>query len=212
MNINKNTLFSVFIFLGVLNSPLLFTLLLVPKGMETNLTAVMYLLGAVALSFINLKTTKERTLSRKGVSLLKIIMIGLLGIIISWFLQTVIGMFEIIVLKQAIGSQNTQNIANMVRSSPFFILAVTIAGPIMEEFVFRFSLINFLNQKLNIWFSAIISSAIFSVMHGDGHFLLYGSLGLFFFLLYKKTGSVLTSIIAHAGMNTLVILLQLMMN
>ncbi|MGX7024061.1 CPBP family intramembrane glutamic endopeptidase [Vagococcus hydrophili] len=212
MNINKNTLLSVFIFLGVLNSPLLFSALTVPKGMLTNLTAVMYLLGAVVLTIINMKTKKESTMSERNMPLSKIILIGLLGIIMSWFLQIIIGMFEMIVLKQTTGSQNTQDIANMVRASPFFILAVTIAGPIMEEFIFRFSLINFLNQKLNVWWSAIISSAIFSVMHGDGHFLLYGGLGFFFFLLYKKTGSILTTIIAHAGMNTLVILLQLTMN
>lgn len=209
MDINKNTLSTVFLFLAVLNSPRLFSILGISKSGIPNATAGMYILGAIILYLIYLKTTKKKTLSEKPIILSKIITFGLLGIILSWLLQIVMGLVEIYLLKQPLGSQNTADITTMVKASPFFIIAVTVAGPIMEEFVFRFSLINFLNQKLNVWLSAVISALIFAVMHGDGHLLVYGGLGFFFFLLYRKTGSILTTIITHVGMNTLVILLQL---
>lgn len=170
---------------------------------------MMYIISAVILIFINSKTNKNNTLSNHSETTQKVILVGISGIFISWFLQAILALIEIQLLNQPMGSQNTQEITNLIKSAPFFILAVTIAGPIMEEFVFRFSLINFLNQKLNIWLSAIISSLIFAILHGDGHYLVYTGLGFFFFLLYRKTGSLLTSIITHAGMNTLVIVAQL---
>ncbi|MEG2707742.1 MAG: type II CAAX endopeptidase family protein [Vagococcus sp.] len=211
MSINKNTIWTIFGFLCALQSPLLFSILpFIPKTAIPNLTAIMYVLGAVVLSMINLKTNKEATLSREKDDYGLIISLGLVSIIGSFFLQSILAMIEIVVFNQPMGSQNTADITAIIKSSPFFIIAVTIAGPIMEEFVFRFSLINWLNQKLNIWLSAIISSALFAVMHVDGHYLVYGGLGFLFFLIYRKTGSILTSIIAHAGMNTLVIVLQLL--
>ena len=211
MSINKNTLWTVFFFLSALMSPVLFAKLpFIPNEWIANLTALMYILGAILLIVINLKTNKKDTLSEEKDDYGLIISLGLISIVGSFFLQTFLALIEIVVFNQPMGSQNTQDITSIIKSAPFFIIAVTIAGPIMEEFVFRFSLINFLNQKLNIWVSAVISSFIFAALHGDGHYLVYGGLGFLFFLIYRKTGSLLTSIIAHAGMNTAVILLQLL--
>lgn len=211
MSINKNTLWTVFIFLSALMSPVLFAALpFVPKSMLANLTAVMYILGAIILTIINIKTEKSNTLSKNKDDYGLIISLGLIAIVGSFFLQSILAMIEIFVFNMPMGSENTQNITAIIKSSPFFMIAVTIGGPIMEEYVFRFSLINFFNQKLNIWISAVISSFLFAAMHADGHYLIYGGLGFLFFLIYKKTGSILTPIIAHAGMNTLVIVLQLL--
>ncbi|MEG0732639.1 MAG: type II CAAX endopeptidase family protein [Vagococcus sp.] len=209
MSLSKNTLWTTFFFLLALTSPVLFKAMSFSASQITNLTAMMYIISAVILIFINSKTNKNNTLSNHSETTQKVILVGISGIFVSWFLQAILALIEIQLLNQPMGSQNTQEITNLIKSAPFFILAVTIAGPIMEEFVFRFSLINFLNQKLNIWLSAIISSLIFAILHGDGHYLVYTGLGFFFFLLYRKTGSLLTSIITHAGMNTLVIVAQL---
>lgn len=209
MSLSKNTLWTSFFFLLALTSPIFFKAMSFSAHQITNLTAVMYILSAIILVFINQKTSKSQTLSKQPDKWSQVVLIGVSGIFISWFLQVVLSLIEIYLFNQPQGSQNTQEITQLIKSAPFFIIAVTIAGPIMEEFVFRFSLINFLNQKLNLWLSATISSVIFAVLHGDGHYLVYTGLGFFFFLLYKKTGSLLTSIITHAGMNTLVILAQL---
>ncbi|MFI3620836.1 lysostaphin resistance A-like protein [Vagococcus fluvialis] len=210
MSINKNTLWTVFAYACVLMSPVFFSKLpFIPNTMLANLTAVMYILGAIILTVINLKTNKSNTLSEKKDDYGLIISLGLIAIVGSFFLQMIVVLIEVFVFKMPIESENTQNIAAIIRNSPFFMLAVMIGGPIMEEFVFRFSIINFLNQKLNIWVSAIISSFLFAAIHNDGHYLRYGSLGFLFFLVYKKTGSLLTAIIAHAGMNSFVVILQL---
>ena len=210
MSINKNTLWTVFAYACVLMSPVFFSKLpFIPNTMLANLTAVMYILGAIILTVINLKTNKSNTLSEKKDDYGLIVSLGLIAIVGSYFLQMIVVLIEVFVFKMPIESENTQNIAAIIRNSPFFMLAVMIGGPIMEEFVFRFSIINFLNQKLNIWVSAIISSFLFAAIHDDGHYLRYGSLGFLFFLVYKKTGSLLTAIIAHAGMNSFVVILQL---
>ncbi|MBO0478432.1 CPBP family intramembrane metalloprotease [Vagococcus fluvialis] len=210
MSINKNTLWTVFAYACVLMSPVFFSKLpFIPNTMLANLTAVMYILGAIILTVINLKTNKSNTLSEKKDDYGLIVSLGLIAIVGSYFLQMIVVLIEVFVFKMPIESENTQNIAAIIRNLPFFMLAVMIGGPIMEEFVFRFSIINFLNQKLNIWVSAIISSFLFAAIHNDGHYLRYGSLGFLFFLVYKKTGSLLTAIIAHAGMNSFVVILQL---
>ena len=210
MSINKNTLWTVFAYACVLMSPAFFLgLPFIPNTMLANLTAVMYILGAIILTAINVKTNKSNTLSEKKDDYGLIISLGLIAIVGSFFLQMIVVGIEVFVFKIPMESENTQNIAAIIKNSPFFMLAVMIGGPIMEEFVFRFSIINFLNQKLNIWVSAIISSFLFAAIHNDGHYLRYGSLGFLFFLVYKKTGSLLTAIIAHAGMNSFVVILQL---
>lgn len=210
MSLNKNMLWTAFFFLSALMSPNLFALLPVSKAQIPNLTAGAYIIGAVVITGIYLKTSKVHTLSEKRTSWGKVIGIGLLGILLSWFLQTIIMLIEIQLFNQPVGSQNTADVTDLIKKAPFFMIAVTIAGPIMEEYVFRFSLINFLNQKLPTILSALISSLVFAVLHGDGHYLLYGGLGLFFYYLYQKTGSILTSIITHAGMNTLVVIVRLL--
>lgn len=209
MAINKNTIWTVFLYLCALMSPNLFVLLGFSKVAVFNLTAGAYLLGAVVLSFVNWKTDKTNTLSKKTDDFGLVISLGLIAIVGSFTLQIVLALIEQAFLGQELGSQNTAEIRGIIKESPFFILAVSIGGPIMEEFVFRFSLINFLKQKLNIWLAAIISSLMFAAIHGDGHYLIYSGLGFFFFLIYKKSGSLITPIIAHAGMNTIVILIQL---
>ena len=209
MSINKNTIWTVFFFLLALVSPVGFNLFPVSGKGIANLTAMMYVLSAVIIFVVHLKTEDKNEFSQVKTSVSKLIMFGLMGIFASMFLQTALAMIEVVVFNQSLGSANTQDITAIVKKAPLFVVAVAVAGPIMEEFVFRFSLIHFLNQKLNIWLSAIISSFCFAVLHGDGHYLIYGGLGFFFFLLYKKTGSIYTSIITHAGMNTVVILAQL---
>lgn len=210
MSINKNALMTVFFFLLALNSPGLFNALNFSKSNTINGTTVMYFLGAIILYFIHLKTNKKNTLSEEKEPTQKIIIFGIIGIFASMLLQIILISIEISVFKQTAGSQNTTDIVEYVKKAPYFLLAVSIAGPIMEEYVFRFSLINFFNQKLDIWSSAVVSSLLFAVMHNDGHYLFYGGLGFFFFILYKKTGSIYTSMITHVGMNTVVMIAQLM--
>lgn len=90
-----------------------------------------------------------------------------------------------------------------------FILATTIAGPIMEEFVFRRAIFGSLERRFGFFLPALLSSVLFAFAHNDGHYLLYAGLGFLFCGMYRYSGRIWTSMITHVGMNLLVILTQL---
>ncbi len=62
------------------------------------------------------------------------------------------------------------------------------------------------DSTLGFTVMAIISSLAFAFMHNDSHIFLYAAIGLLFCWLYKKTGRIQTSMIAHILMNSVVIL------
>ncbi|MBP2966800.1 hypothetical protein J8385_19700, partial [Acinetobacter baumannii] len=81
MSINKNTIWTLFCFLSALMSPVLFVKLsFVPNQMIPNLTAVMYILGAVIITLIYRKTDKAGTLSHKPDDYGLVIGLGILAI------------------------------------------------------------------------------------------------------------------------------------
>lgn len=210
-SIKKISILNVFFYLIAFFSPILFfsasqnTIILV--------NTITYILGALAMIFLYLKTKNTANLSielAKTISSpLKTILIGLGGILVAIILQSITSAIEVIITGNSLESQNTQAIMKMLVNNPTLILAIAIGGPIMEEFVFRRSFIALMEPSIGFWFSAIISSAVFSIIHLDGHFFVYFSMGLFFAFLYKKTGRIWTSILSHCGMNALVVIIQL---
>lgn len=58
-------------------------------------------------------------------------------------------MLESVLFGKATPSENTQNIIQMIMEAPAFILATTVAGPIMEEFVFRRSILGIISRYSN---------------------------------------------------------------
>ncbi|MBK4752157.1 CAAX amino terminal protease [Enterococcus faecium] len=174
-------------------------------------TAVMYILGAVVLAIFYFKQREPLAIESavKKASAPKIVIYGLVGIFVALILQSIAVMLESVLFGEATPSENTQNIIQMIMEAPAFILATTVAGPIMEEFVFRRSILGIISRYSNFWVGAVISSLLFAFAHNDGHLLIYFFLGFFFSLEYKATGRIWTSMITHVGMNTLVVLVQL---
>ena len=86
-------------------------------------------------------------------------------------IQGVTFAIEVAITGEQATSQNTQAIVAVILANPLFILATTIGGPIMEEFVFRYAFIHLIQPFTNFWIAATVSSAIFSLAHADGHFL-----------------------------------------
>ncbi|MGO3732220.1 MAG: lysostaphin resistance A-like protein [Vagococcus sp.] len=208
MTLNKSTLWTSFFFLFALNSRPLLQRVIVTDTAIINGMALFDVIGACCIALIYVKTDKRETMSSGRALTVRALVTGILGLLMSVCLQVLLSLIEVKIFHQNVASENTQFMTDMVRQSPFFIVAVGVAGPIMEEFVFRFSLINWLNQWFNSWVSALISSVLFAVMHGDGHYLLYGGLSMCFYLLYRSTGSIVTPIVAHSGMNILGIMMQ----
>lgn len=179
-----------------------------PATNQVFATMIAYLLGAAVLIILYLQQNEWLSFERKESNWLKVIAFGLGGIFVAIFLQNIVLQIEQL-FGQEVASENTQNIIQIVLQQPLFAIAVMIGGPIMEEFVFRRAITGFLEKYLNVWLAISISSFLFALIHQDGHLLLYFALGFFFSLLYYNTGKIWTSILAHVGMNTLVVIVNI---
>lgn len=209
MNEKKYSFMTIFTYGLVLFSPLIFQRVLQANSSQLiQLTTLAYFLGAALMVVYRFKSNifgLEGT--RKSV--LISILIGILGVPASLLLQMVILQIEQRFLGQSIASQNTQNIVQLIMNNMIFILATTIAGPIMEEFVFRRAIFGSLEKRFGFFLPALLSSVLFAFAHNDGHYLLYAGLGFLFCGMYRYSGRIWTSMITHVGMNLLVILTQL---
>lgn len=82
-------------------------------------------------------------------------------------------------------------------------LASVILAPIFEELLFRYGLYNIIRQKFSDNITMIITTVIFTAMHGYG---LQGSVSCFaaavlFTLIYRKTNDIRYCIFAHMSCN-----------
>ena len=127
MSINKNTIWTVFFFLLALVSPVGFNLFPVSGKGIANLTAMMYVLSAVIIFVVHLKTEDKNEFSQVKTSVSKLIMFGLMGIFASMFLPIALSMIEVVVFNQSLGSANTQDITAIVKKAPLFVVAVAVA-------------------------------------------------------------------------------------
>ncbi|EGP5179208.1 CPBP family intramembrane metalloprotease [Enterococcus faecium] len=213
MSLKKYSFLSIFCYGLIFISPLILASIGLVKSTSELITAtaVMYILGAVVLAIFYFKQREPLAIESavKKASAPKIVIYGLVGIFVALILQSIAVMLESVLFGEATPSENTQNIIQMIMEAPAFILATTVAGPIMEEFVFRRSILGIISRYSNFWVGAVISSLLFAFAHNDGHLLIYFFLGFFFSLEYKATGQIWTSMITHVGMNTLVVLVQL---
>ncbi|MEB4774314.1 type II CAAX endopeptidase family protein [Enterococcus sp. E4-220] len=213
MSLKKYSFLSIFCYGLIFISPLILASIGLVKSTSELITAtaVMYILGAVVLAIFYFKQREPLAIESavKKASAPKIVIYGLVGIFVALILQSIAVMLESVLFGKATPSENTQNIIQMIMETPAFILATTVAGPIMEEFVFRRSILGIISRYSNFWVGAVISSLLFAFAHNDGHLLIYFFLGFFFSLEYKATGRIWTSMITHVGMNTLVVLVQL---
>ncbi len=88
----------------------------------------------------------------------------------------------------------------------FFILnsiGIVLTGPIIEEFVYRGIVFNYLKRHFNIRFAIIISSILFALIHFDfsGQIIVKFIYGLVFCISYQKTKSLTVPIILHIIIN-----------
>jgi membrane protease YdiL (CAAX protease family) len=131
------------------------------------------------------------------------------GIFLALTAQSVAGSIEYIIGIE-VGSENTEQIINLIETAPIIIVISSIIGPILEEIVFRKVIFGSLYKRLNFFLSGLISSLIFAFAHGEPeHLLLYSAMGFTFAYLYVKTKRILVPIFAHVSMNSIVVILQL---
>lgn len=135
---------------------------------------------------------------------------SILGVFMALLAQTASAAIETYVLGIDPGSENTQEIMNIARSNALFILIPAIVAPILEEIIFRKIIFGGLYKRMNFFLAALLSGLIFALVHMDPtHLLMYATMGFVFAFLYVKTKRILVPILVHAGMNTMVVLVQL---
>lgn len=211
MSTKRYLFLTIFTYGLVLFSPILFAPFIEANMQQIiQISTVSYVVGALLLLFY-WKKSQPLTIEKNGLSGISSILLGLASILLSLLLQMVLLQIETRLTNQSVTSQNTQNIVQLIQENSVFIIATTVAGPIMEELVFRRAIFGSLNQRFGFLLPAIISSLLFALAHQDGHYLLYSGLGFFFCWLYQYTGKIWTSMIAHVGMNLIVIIAQLAM-
>ncbi|AIW88311.1 CAAX protease self-immunity family protein [Bacillus mycoides] len=137
----------------------------------------------------------------------------IIGILLAFSSQIIAGMIEMRLLGIKQGSENTMKLMEIARTTPWFLIVVSIIGPILEEIVFRKILFGTLYKRFNFFVAAIISSLVFAAIHFDfTHLLVYTSMGLVFAFLYVQTKRIIVPIAAHVAMNTLVAIGQIFMS
>jgi len=91
----------------------------------------------------------------------------------------------------------------------FTFQALALATPLTEEIFFRGFIFAGLIPRLGVGWAMVASAAIFSVSHVSvGVLVPIFITGLALAWLYWRTGSLWTSIAAHAGQNALVVAVQ----
>lgn len=170
------------------------------------ITTIVDCLGAAWLLYLN-QRTQANAIERQALALKPILIWGVCGIILVLLIQILASFIEQTIFHIPAKSLNTTALMTTMQHQPFLIFATTIAAPIMEEITFRKAIFGGLASGLKLTLAAVISSLLFAFLHQDGHLLIYTAIGLFLCWLYHKTGSIFTTIISHAGMNLIVILL-----
>jgi uncharacterized protein len=167
-----------------------------------------FTIALLIILFLLRKEISKPGLYERGSSFGSAAVWAVFGVFLALFAQTLAGNIERLIGVE-MGSENTQQILNIIESFPLAILVSSVIGPILEEIVFRKIIFGSLHKRLNFFFSALISSVIFALAHMEPqHILLYSAMGFTFAYLYVKTKHILVPIFAHVAMNTLVVVIQ----
>ncbi|MBU0278097.1 MULTISPECIES: CPBP family intramembrane glutamic endopeptidase [unclassified Gemella] len=229
LNFKNGKILPVLVFVGIY----LLSLIVLPyssvKYFKINNTEMIYnlmllynFLAAVIIIFFTSKY-KINSIEKEGskYNILMSIFFSILGFLAMYLLQICIGILLQIFSKIfgfEVASQNTADIVKIIKKIPIFSIYVLILAPILEELVFRKIIFGYLYDILyskyewiRFLFAAVLSGILFAIPH-DGFspvMLLYIALSILFCFLYKITGRISVSIIAHSLMNLVVVLAQI---
>lgn len=211
MKISKSSLLTLITYLAIFLLPSVINLFVRLGASFIWVETIDYLVGAALLVVINLKNSEINQIETRRIPFFRAIAWGIIGTALVIVLQFVVS-YVTFILRQNPASANTATLVTLAKINPFFVFAITVGAPIMEELVFRKVLFGNLStlfgmrSNLGLTIMAIISSLAFAFMHNDSHIFLYAAIGLLFCWLYHKTGRIQTSMIAHVLMNGLVVL------
>ena len=190
---------------------------------DKRVTIVLFLslTATLILSVLARKSRNDIDRQKSTYNLITIIAIGIIGFVSMMLLQGFINGLLVYLsnfFSFETKSRNTNNVVEIIKVKPYFILYVAVLGPIMEELFFRKAVFGYfydamIGSKEWIRFTvpALVTGIIFALPH-DGIsaiMIVYIGMSFVFSFLYVKTKSILTPIVSHILMNSLVVLVQL---
>ncbi|MFA9558489.1 lysostaphin resistance A-like protein [Evansella sp. AB-rgal1] len=170
---------------------------------------ITFTLGFFVILFLTLKTEPDLEFSRDKASGSETVLWSILGIFMAFGAQILANFINIYVLGIEPGSENTQDIVGWANAVPLMMIVVAIFVPIMEEIVFRMVIFGSLFKRYGFWIAALLSGLIFAVVHMDfKNLIVYLAMGIVFAFLYVKTKRIIVPIMAHVGINSFVMIVQ----
>ncbi|GIN74751.1 putative membrane peptidase YdiL [Bacillus sp. J14TS2] len=168
-------------------------------------TVLSFILGLIVILLILRKTEPYTNIEKDTPLPLNLsILWGIAGVFIALIAQIAAAGLEYLIGIDP-GSENTEQIMDMIEMMPMVIIASSLIGPILEEIVFRKVIFGVLYNRFPFWAAALISSLAFAIAHMEPtHLILYAAMGFTFSFLYVKTKRIVVPIISHMLMNTLV--------
>jgi membrane protease YdiL (CAAX protease family) len=89
---------------------------------------------------------------------------------------------------------------------PYWLAALAIvAAPVFEEFIFRGLIFGGLRRSLGLPAAALVSAAIFGLVHPPAAVIPVATMGLCAALAYARTGALLAPMLVHAVYNTAIL-------
>lgn len=84
------------------------------------------------------------------------------------------------------------------------VIAIAVAAPVVEEFIFRGLIMTRLSRAMPGWLAVVLSAAVFGACHGHPVWFGYAFvLGVFFGVMDLQAGSIWPSILAHVAFNVI---------
>lgn len=200
---------------GLLGYPLLIWLG-VGEGMENRQAYLIgywafisFTVGLIIVAWILRNEWTKGDFRGETASIPKTVLWSIVGFPLALIGQAVAAQVQLQLFGIQPGSENTQEIMGFVTAFPVMIFAVAVAGPILEEIIFRKIIFGAFYKRFNFAIALTVSSLLFAVVHQDfKHLLIYFVMGGIFAFLYVKTNRIIVPIIAHVAMNSFVVIVQ----
>ncbi|MGN5882453.1 intramembrane glutamic endopeptidase MroQ [Staphylococcus simulans] len=192
------------------------------KGKQLMLTTsytqvILMIAAALIILWMNYKVKNKTQLElQKKVQKRFVVPWALLGLVAVLIYQVIASLINQFVFKIDQPSPNTTGVMNITQEAPIFIVLVAIAGPLLEEFVFRKvifgEIFNILkgNKIIRFIIAGTVSSALFASAHNDPDFIIiYFGMGFILAGFYVFTKRIAVPVLIHIFMNSFVVAIQI---
>lgn len=143
-------------------------------------------------------------------SLLQTTFLNSLNYALVGFMIAILGQIGLSVLisffvESGLDTETEQYMFEMSELSLIFLVIPVLIGPILEELVFRYAILGSFMKRMKTSYAVILSSLIFGLLHLSLiNLVIYVFCGIVFSIIYIKTKSIFTPIMAHTFMNAFV--------